>query len=386
MARSSTGSRSGYCLTAVCCRRANKFWSALEGGRSVPWRPCSAPPASRELSDRKASFVKRLVYVFASALVMTFLLPIAGEVLALAPRRRRRRRARPPINCSGRSVRPGYFDRRNGLGRRARQSSASASYDAVKDREKKRRREKKEIPPKGTSSSACRPRSSMPNAPRKSTPNGVASDEVKLHLLQGGAKEIVDFKVKRTSIKKIEYFEDLLLEECDRLVAAARLCAGVRVLPCGCRLATRAGRARRPRQSRAVRRGEPGLDRRRRRARAEALARAAGPKARLPGPARPDRRGLRQADRAGISAGPLRAGRRVLHELEELVPEHILVKHDARAVHQQGDQIASRSRSRRRPPSGSTPSPKRCGSGRASRAPSRFTTRRSAKNRRSRWR
>ena len=54
----------------------------------------------------------------------------------------------------------------------------------------------------------------------------------------------------------------------------------------------------------------------------QAPGRAAGAKARLPRPARSDRRGLRQADRAGPEAGPLCPGRRVLHELDELAPEH----------------------------------------------------------------
>src|SRR5262249_37650959 len=42
-------------------------------------------------------------------------------------------------------------------------------------------------------------------------------DELKIHLLQGGPGEVRDYKVKRANIKKIEYFEDLLLQEADRL-------------------------------------------------------------------------------------------------------------------------------------------------------------------------
>jgi peptide/nickel transport system substrate-binding protein len=45
-------------------------------------------------------------------------------------------------------------------------------------------------------------------------------DELKIHLVQGLRNEARDFMIKRTSIKKIEYFEDLLLEEADRLVLA----------------------------------------------------------------------------------------------------------------------------------------------------------------------
>jgi peptide/nickel transport system substrate-binding protein len=46
-----------------------------------------------------------------------------------------------------------------------------------------------------------------------------ALETVKLHLLQANRNEVRDFVVKRSSIKKLEYFEDLLLEEVDRLVA-----------------------------------------------------------------------------------------------------------------------------------------------------------------------
>ena len=45
-----------------------------------------------------------------------------------------------------------------------------------------------------------------------------ALETVKLHLLQATRNEVRDFVVKRSSIKKLEYFEDLLLEEVDRLI------------------------------------------------------------------------------------------------------------------------------------------------------------------------
>src|SRR5947209_14723715 len=38
--------------------------------------------------------------------------------------------------------------------------------------------------------------------------------------MQAGPNEVRDYKIKRASIKKIEYFEDLLLQEADRLVLA----------------------------------------------------------------------------------------------------------------------------------------------------------------------
>ncbi len=47
-----------------------------------------------------------------------------------------------------------------------------------------------------------------------------ALETLKIHLMQGGRNEIRDFQLKRSSLKKIEYFEDLLLEEVDRLVLA----------------------------------------------------------------------------------------------------------------------------------------------------------------------
>ncbi len=47
-----------------------------------------------------------------------------------------------------------------------------------------------------------------------------ALETLKIHLAQGGRNEIRDFQLKRSSLKKIEYFEDLLIEEADRLVLA----------------------------------------------------------------------------------------------------------------------------------------------------------------------
>lgn len=54
--------------------------------------------------------------------------------------------------------------------------------------------------------------------PEKEDTEGVES--VKLHLLEATRNEARDFVVKRSSIKKMEYFEDLLLEEADRLLQA----------------------------------------------------------------------------------------------------------------------------------------------------------------------
>ena len=168
-------------------------------------------------------------------------------------------------------------------------------------------REKHEIPPEGNIIPGVPTKLEMPNKPKEVDPDGLTDDEVRLHLLQGGANEVLDFKVKRASIKKIEYFEDLLLEECDRLVM---LHDYTRAFECCLRVQTRnpgwpglddhVNRVLFAEGSKALidGDGERGL-----RLLRELLAR----KRDLPRPARPDRRSLRQADRAGHLAGPLRA-------------------------------------------------------------------------------
>ncbi len=61
-------------------------------------------------------------------------------------------------------------------------------------------------------------------------------DTIKIHLLQGGRNEVRDFQVKRSSLKKVEYFEDMLLEEADRLVMARDF---ARAFECCLRVKTR---------------------------------------------------------------------------------------------------------------------------------------------------
>ena len=46
------------------------------------------------------------------------------------------------------------------------------------------------------------------------------ADKVRLHTLKPGEGEISDFEVRRSDIKKVDYFEDLLLQESERLVLA----------------------------------------------------------------------------------------------------------------------------------------------------------------------
>ena len=118
------------------------------------------------------------------------------------------------------AVRSGDLDRRDGPGRRSGEPSAAADV-TIRPRIARRSGARKERDPVRREYHPRREDQARDAGRReaKSTPTGLEEDEVKLHLLQGGAKEVVDFKVKRASIKKIEYFEDMLLEECDRLVA-----------------------------------------------------------------------------------------------------------------------------------------------------------------------
>jgi peptide/nickel transport system substrate-binding protein len=200
------------------------------------------------------------------------------------------------------------------------------AHDPAKDREKQRRREKKEIPFEGNIIPGVKTKLEMPGEERRVDADGLEEDDVKLHLLQGGAKEVVDFKVKRASIKKIEYFEDLLLEECDRLVAlhdytrAFECCLRVQTRNPGWQgLFDRVNRVLFEEGSKALidGDGERGL-----RLLRELLGR------------KRDYKGLleqigeaysKRIERA-ISLGLYPRGRRVLHELEELAPEHIIVK------------------------------------------------------------
>ena len=147
----------------------------------------------------------------------------------------------------------------------------------------------------------------MPGSGKEVDADGVASDEVRLHLLQGGPNEVRDFKVKRAQHQEDRVLRGHVAQGLRTTGDGARLRAGVRVLLAGADAQPGLAGPRRPRQSCAVRRGKRGLDRGRRRARSAAPGRAAGAKARLPGPARPDRRGLQQTDRAGAQDGPVRS-------------------------------------------------------------------------------
>jgi peptide/nickel transport system substrate-binding protein len=206
------------------------------------------------------------------------------------------------------------------------------TYDAVKERERKRRRENVEIPPEGNIIVGVPTKIDVPNEKEKKVDaQGLEEDEVKLHLLQGSPKDVLDFKVKRTSIKKIEYFEDKLLEECDRLISIHDY---TRAFECCLRVQTRNP-------------GWQGLSER-----VNKVLFAEGRKALIDGDGERGLRLMRELlsrkrdypgllDQIGeaygkrieraISLGVYPRGRRVLHELEQLVPEHILVK-EMRAI------------------------------------------------------
>ena len=151
-------------------------------------------------------------------------------------------------------------------------------------------------------------------------------EQLKIHLAQGLRNEVRDFKVKRSSIQKIEYFEDLLLAESDRLVLAHGF---DRAFECCLRV-----RTRNPTWT--------GLD-----DHVNHVLFSEGSKALLDGDGERGLRLLRellgrQRDYPGlldqiagaygkrieraIKLGLYARGRRVLHELEEVAPQHVVVR------------------------------------------------------------
>jgi peptide/nickel transport system substrate-binding protein len=197
--------------------------------------------------------------------------------------------------------------------------------DPAKDREK-RRKEKKEIPFQGNIIPGVPTKLDMPKKEHEVDENGLAEDDVKLHLLQGGPKEVVDFKVKRASIKKIEYFEDMLMAECDRLVVlhdytrAFECCLRVENRNPGWQgLADHVNGVLFAEGSKALidGDGERGL-----RLLRELLAR----KRDFPGLLDVIGEAYGKRIERALSLGLYPRGRRVLRELELLVPEHNMVK------------------------------------------------------------
>ena len=91
--------------------------------------------------------------------------------------------------------------------------------DLAKQRELERKLKGKKEPPPESGNIGLPGEKSKVVVPSKEADEHVPDPlvEVTIHLLEGDMR---DFKVKRTNIKTIEYFEDLLLAECDRLVLA----------------------------------------------------------------------------------------------------------------------------------------------------------------------
>jgi len=197
-------------------------------------------------------------------------------------------------------------------------------YDPTKKQDT--RRDRGEIPEEGNIIVDVPTKIEKPKFGKDPDPNAIAEDEVKLHLLQGAVKEIVDFKTKRTSIKKVEYFEDLLLQESERLLTAHDY---ARAFECCLRV-----QMRNP--------GWKGLD-----GRVNNVLFAEGRSALQTGDGERGLRMMRELlerkrdypglldqvaeayakriDRA-IKIGLYARGRRILHELVELAPEHSQVK------------------------------------------------------------
>ncbi|HEX3450586.1 MAG TPA: ABC transporter substrate-binding protein [Isosphaeraceae bacterium] len=183
---------------------------------------------------------------------------------------------------------------------------------------------KSAIPPEGNIIVGVPTKLELPGA--QTDADGVTSEEVRLHLFQAGPNEVRDFKVKRTNIKKIEYFEDLLLQECARQVTAHDY---ARAFECCLRV-----QARNP--------GWPKLDEH-----VNEVLFSEGSRTLLDGDSERGLRLLRELlgrkrDYPGLldqiagayskrieralKIGLYARGRRVLHELEEVVGEHSLVK------------------------------------------------------------
>jgi peptide/nickel transport system substrate-binding protein len=195
-----------------------------------------------------------------------------------------------------------------------------------KDVKRGGRDKKPVIPPEGNVIPGVPTNLEVPGAEKKVDADGVAYDEVRLHLLQSLPSEVRDFKVKRSNIKKIEYFEDLLLAECDRLVMAHDY---ARAFECCLRvqgrypgwqgLEDRVNRVLFTEGTAALIAGdgEKGL-----RLLGELLSR----KRDYPGLLELIGGAYTKRIERAISMGLYARGRRVLHELETIAPDHVLIK------------------------------------------------------------
>jgi peptide/nickel transport system substrate-binding protein len=195
--------------------------------------------------------------------------------------------------------------------------------DPVKERDKKRRAREARgaIPLEGN---IIPGKKTVLAPPEETDEPGI--DKIKIHLLQAAAGEVRDFEVKRPSIQKVEYFEDMLLSECDRLVAAHDYS---RAFECCLRVQTRnpgwKGLAERVNSvlfaegTRALidGDGERGL-----RLLRELLSR----KRDYPGLLESLGEAYGKRIQRALDLGLFAKGRRILHELEEMAPEHNVVK------------------------------------------------------------
>ncbi len=200
------------------------------------------------------------------------------------------------------------------------------SADPSKDGDRRRRgRESNLIPEEGNIIPGKPTKIDIPSNDRDPDKDGVLIGEVKLHLLSGVPNEVRDFKTKRASIKKIEYFEDMLLEECDRLVTlhdyarAFECCLRIQTRNPGWNgLADRINKVLFAEGSRALLDGdgERGL---------RLLRELLGRKRDYPGLLDRIAGAYGKRIERALQLGLYARGRRVLREVEELAPEHSIV-------------------------------------------------------------
>jgi peptide/nickel transport system substrate-binding protein len=198
------------------------------------------------------------------------------------------------------------------------------AFDPTKERERKRRASenpKVKLMEVGRDSGAAEEKE-----PELNSAAAESVDEITIHVLAGLDGDLRDYKVKRANIKKIEYFEDLLLQEADRLVLARdfarafECCLRVQARsPIWTHLGEHVNSVLFAEGSNALLEGdgERGL-----RLLRELLAR------------KPDYPGLldqlgnaygKQIERA-LAQGFFASGRRVLHDLEEIAPGHLMAR------------------------------------------------------------
>ena len=197
------------------------------------------------------------------------------------------------------------------------------AYDPVKERDMKRRaREAKGVIPEEGN---IIPGKKTKLDAREETEDATI-EKIKIHLLQAAAGEERDFEVKRPSIQKVEYFEDMLLAECDRLILAHDF---TRAFECCLRVETRnpgwkglADRVNHLLFAEGTRAlidgdGERGL---------RLLGELLGRKRDYPGLLESLGEAYGKRIQRAIDLGLYAKGRRILHEFEEMAPESPVVK------------------------------------------------------------